>query len=166
MAIDSSSSVVLELGQQLRQPRNHDITSPILASRRKRSGGCVWGGRTVRHGFDRNEATAQPGFCQKRCNLQQLWRTGRNITASMVLTERKRRRSTRPNPTLGVEAPGGHRRNNTRPIARTAACDWATKAAPRGPGSLRKEDHQCHLGCTCCIPTASTKSIAPGLANP
>ena len=40
-AIDSSPSVALAVGQQLRRPRNHDMASPILASRRKRWGG--WG---------------------------------------------------------------------------------------------------------------------------
>ena len=40
-AIDSSSSLALAVGQQLRRPRHHDMASPILASRRKRWGG--WG---------------------------------------------------------------------------------------------------------------------------
>ena len=104
----------------------------------------------------------------------------------VFVTETKRRRSTCPNPTVGVEALGGHRQNNTRPIARTAACRSQSKGDHHGSPTARttiiapetcnhrKQEHQTgtfphrhnNPGRTCCIPTAGTNGIAPSRANP
>ena len=107
------------------------------------------------------------GVCERSRLATPLGYGCRRITASVVLTDTKRQRNTRPNSAPSVEArvaarvpipaasqsSTGHRRHNTRPVTRTAACDWATKAPPRDPGSLCKENHHDP-------PTASTRCIA------
>ena len=96
-----------------------------------------------------------------------------SITATMVLTQTKQWCGTCPKEALGVL--GGlcrvHGRKNSRQITRTAACGWATKAAPRVPCNGCKEAHHAisHRGCTCNTnidPTASTTCIAPSPACP
>ena len=91
MAIDSSSSVALEVGQQLRQPRNHDIASPILASRRKHSGGCVCG----------EEGGASPNATSEPKMLWQLPSDARYATVGAQVLHKRR-------------SPGGTACSNTR----------------------------------------------------